>query len=130
MASGLDAARQTLVLHAGFEQANVSHIRLAHSPIGELIEQCPRRIGEASLTDWARTHRGLPLPGGGPPLRILTMRLDRAAHRAVLALGSQVEVDDNAQLIGRRAEEVLHAVHNRRRTGRRFRLGGTPDGLV
>ena len=63
VASGLDAARQTLVLHAGFEQANVSHLQLTHSPIGELIEQCPCRIGEAPLTDRARTHRRLALPG-------------------------------------------------------------------
>ena len=58
------------------------------------------------------------------------MRLDRTAHRAILALGTQVEVDDNAQLVCRRAKEVLYAVHNRRRAGSRLRLGGTPDGLV
>jgi len=69
MASGLNAARQTLVLHAGFEQANVTHIRLAHSPIGKLIEQCPCRIGEAPLPDRARTHRGLP-PGEVTPKKI------------------------------------------------------------
>ena len=58
------------------------------------------------------------------------MRLDRAAHRAILALGTKVEVDDNAQLVGRRAKEVLHAVDDRRRAGSRLRLGGTPDSLV
>ena len=58
------------------------------------------------------------------------MRLDRAAHRAVLTLGPQVEVDDDAQLVGRRAEKILHAVDNRGRTGRRFRFGGSADGLV
>ena len=58
------------------------------------------------------------------------MRLNRTAHRTILTLGTQVEVDDNAQLVGRRAEEVLHAVDDRRCAGRRLRLGGTPDGLV
>ena len=58
------------------------------------------------------------------------MRLDRAAHRAVLALGPQVEVDDDAQLSGRRAEKILHAVDDRRSAGSRLGVGGSADGLV
>ena len=58
------------------------------------------------------------------------MRLNRTAHRAILALGTQVKVDDNAQLVCRRAEKILHAVDDHRCAGRRLRLGGTPDGLM
>ena len=73
MARGLGAAGQALVLHAGFQQADVAYVRLTHSSVGELREELSRPIGELPLPNRTRAHRRLPLPRGSPALRVLAV---------------------------------------------------------
>ena len=58
------------------------------------------------------------------------MRLDRATHRAVLALWAKVEINDDTQLAGRRTEKALDTVHDDRRAGRSFGIGCPSNRLM
>ena len=58
------------------------------------------------------------------------MRGDGAAHRAILPLGAQVEVDDDTKLTGRRTEKLLDSINDRSGAGRGLGVGGTTHSFM
>ena len=130
MPGGFAAARQTLVFHAGLEQSDVTHLRLAHLPVGHGLKQGAGALVEVARSDRPGAHSSLALPRRGPALRVLLMRGDGAAHRTILPLGAQVEVDNDAELAGRRTEEFLDPINDRSGAGRGLRVGGTTHGFM
>ena len=110
VAGGVDAARQTLGLHAGLDPADLSQVLGAQPALGpaqrvdELLE-APTQIAVPGTCPG--TQQRLTLPQGRPAPVVLAVSCQRAAHDALAAFGPQIGV--HLKGMGtRRGEEPDH----------------------